>query len=131
MVKRTIGGSGETRLETWISVVLIVGVAAALVLEAWGILLLYRASRSLAISEEKAMFLTGRDFFTLLGRLVSETATGVTASRILALGILILILTPYTRTVMSVVYFAARKNIAYFFITLFVLAVLTFSLMMH
>lgn len=130
MVKQQGGGSGETRLETWISIVLIVGVAAALVLEAWGIALLYRSSHSLAISHDKAMFISG-DFFILLGRLVSGKTAGVGAVRILALGAVILILTPYTRTVLSVVYFAARKNLTYFVITVFVLAVLTISLIMH
>jgi uncharacterized membrane protein len=131
MVERGGEGSGETRLETWISIVLMAGVAAALILEAWGIALLYRASHSLAISHDKAMFIHGRNFFILLGRRISGTDGSLGAVRVLALGIVVLILTPYTRTVMSVVYFASRKNLKYFFITLFVLAVLTISLMMH
>jgi uncharacterized membrane protein len=47
----------------------------------------------------------------------------------MALGMAILILTPYVRAVLSVVYFASRKNLTYLIVTLFVLIVLTVSML--
>jgi uncharacterized membrane protein len=43
-------------------------------------------------------------------------------------GVVILILTPYVRVLMSVLYFAWEKNTKYILITLFVLLLLTISL---
>ncbi len=131
MVKRNVGGSGETLLETWISYVLIAGVTISLMLEAAGIILFLRAAHSAAISEQPGVFVHGHDFFTFLGGLLTEHAAGTPGLRLMILGIAVLILTPYVRAVMSVVYFAAEKNIKYFFITLFVLIVLTVSLLFH
>ncbi len=131
MVRRAVEGSGETRLETWVSCILIAGVAISFVLEAAGMILFYRASHSIAVSQDAAVFVHGRDFFTFLGRLLHETSSGITGLRLMVLGIVTLILTPYIRAVMSVVYFASRRNVKYFLITLFVLAILTMSLMMH
>ncbi len=131
MVKGNAGGSGETALETWISYVLVAGVTISLTVEAAGIILFYRAAHSAAISEQPGMFVHGRDFVTFLRSLLADGSYGAPGVRLMVLGIAILILTPYVRTVMSVVYFAAEKNLKYFFITLFVLIVLTVSLLFH
>jgi uncharacterized membrane protein len=45
--------------------------------------------------------------------------------------IAVLILTPYARVVMSVLYFIGRRDIKYTLITLFVLILLTLSLLLH
>jgi uncharacterized membrane protein len=131
MVRMESEGSGETRLETWLSYVLISGVVISLILEVTGMILFYRASRSMAISESGAMFIRGQNFFMFLSRLFYETFSGITAFRLMVLGVAALILTPYVRAVMSVIYFASRKNVKYLIITLFVLTVLTASLLMH
>ena len=131
MVERGREGSGETKLETAISYVLIVGVILSLILEIAGIILFYRQYGTLAISERHSMFIQDADFFSFLGRLLHETSAGADGMRLMVLGIAILILTPYVRAVMSVIYFAVEKNIKYFLITLFVLMVLTISLMLH
>jgi uncharacterized membrane protein len=131
MVNREREGSGETWLETWISYILISGVLVSLVLEVAGITIFYRASHSMAISQDSSMFVRGQNFFAFLGRLFHETLSGVTALRLMTLGVAILILTPYVRAALSVIYFASTKNIKYLLITLFVLTVLTVSLMMH
>jgi uncharacterized membrane protein len=132
MVRKNAEGSGETALETWISYVLIAGVTISLILETAGIILFYRAAHSAAVSEQPAMFVHGRDFFTFFGSLLTDGSShGTPGLHLMVLGIAILILTPYVRAVMSVVYFAAEKNLTYFFITLFVLIVLTVSLLVH
>ena len=48
---------------------------------------------------------------------------------VLGLGIVVLMLTPYVRVVASVLYFGLAKNPKYLLITLFVLLVLTASLL--
>jgi uncharacterized membrane protein len=131
MVNRVTEGSGETRLETWVSYVLILGVLISLMLEAVGISLFYIRSHTVAISEDKSMFIHGRDFFTFLVHLCRETALSPTPIRLMALGIAILILTPYIRAIMSVLYFLKTRNATYAVITAFVLAVLTVSLIAH
>ena len=131
MVKRRVLGSGETKLETWVSYILITGVVVSIALEAAGLILFYRAHHSLAISHYGGAFIRGRDFFSFFSRVLLETTKGATGLRLMVLGICVLILTPYIRAIMSVIYFASRKNITYALITLFVLAVLTMSLMIH
>jgi uncharacterized membrane protein len=131
MVKREGLGSGETRLETWVSYVLIIGVAVSFALEVAGLFLFYRTRHSLAISHDGTAFISGGDFFSFFGRVLVEASNGATGLHLMVVGIGVLILTPYIRAIMSVIYFASRKNLKYFLITLFVLAVLTMSLMMH
>jgi uncharacterized membrane protein len=131
MVRMEPEGSGEARLETWLSYVLISGVLISLVVEVAGIILYYRASHSLAISQDSSMFIRGQNFFIFLSRLFYETLSGITALRLMVLGVAALILTPYLRAVMSVIYFASTKNFKYLIVTLFVLAILTASLLAH
>ncbi len=49
----------------------------------------------------------------------------------MTLGIAILILTPYARVIMSILYFIGRKDMKYTLITLFVFILLTISLLFH
>ncbi len=118
------------RLEAIISYVLITGVVASLVLEAVGLLLFYREYGTLAISYRRRLILTAPDFFDFLGRFFSAHGTGGDSSvRLMVLGMAILILTPYVRAVLSAAYFASRKNFTYLAVTLFVLIVLTASML--
>ncbi len=130
MVDRGGKGGGAATLEGLISYILITGVVASLFLEAAGIVLLYRSSGSLAISHESRLILRPDNFCAFLGRLCSASSSGWSV-RLLALGIVILVLTPYARAVLSVAYFASAKNFKYLVITLFVLIVLTASLLVH
>jgi uncharacterized membrane protein len=131
VVKKEIEGSGETRLEDGVSYVLIAGVVVSLILEVAGMILFFQAFHSFTISEGSTVFVRGRDFFAFLGRLLFETSRQMIALRLMMLGIAVLILTPYVRAVMSVIYFVATKNVKYTIITLFVLVILTISLMAH
>jgi len=131
MVSTGTVGSGETKLETWIGYLLITGVLVSVALEAAGLILFYRAHHSLAISQSGGAFIRGRNFISFFGLMLLRTTRGAVGLRLMVLGICVLILTPYVRAVMSVIYFVSRKNVKYALITLFVLAVLTMSLMFH
>ena len=121
---------GLAGLEAMISYILITGVVASLVLEAVGLFLFHREYGTLAISYDRRLVLYAHDFFNFLGRFFSAHAPGGdSAARLMALGMAILILTPYARTVLSVVYFASRKDFTYLAVTLFVLIVLTASML--
>jgi uncharacterized membrane protein len=123
--------TGKVTIETPISYILICGVIVSLILEVIGIVLFYRTFHSTAVSQEPAMFVRGEDFFTFLADLFRQKTTQTPGIRLMTLGIAFLILTPYLRAVLSVIYFAVEKNLKYFVITIFVLMILTFSLALH
>lgn len=123
-------GSGESRLETAISYLLIGGVIASLVLEVIGLVLFYQTYGQLGISHDKTLFIQGRNFFTFVFDQVRGNNEGA-ALRFMTLGIVVLLLTPYLRVVLSAFYFGREKNYKYVIITLFVLVVLTLSLILH
>ncbi|HTY82132.1 MAG TPA: DUF1634 domain-containing protein [Dehalococcoidales bacterium] len=124
-------GSGDSGLENGISYLLVAGLIISLVLEITGVALLYLNNHSLEISQDPSMFIRGNDFFTFfIQQLRGENSHGI-ALRLMTLGIIVLILTPFIRLVMSVVYFGWEKNIKYVLITFFVLVVITISLVLH
>ena len=82
----------------------------------------------LHIAEGKAMFISGQNFFDFLHGLFRRNYLQKTATLLMTVGIALLIVTPYLRVIMSVLYFIWKRNIKYALITIFVLAVLTISL---
>lgn len=116
------------KLEKAISTLLISGVIISLILEVLGMALFHHAYGRMDISESKVMFIHGRNYLHFFMGLFHEGGAGGKALYLMTLGIAILILTPYIRVVMSVVYFAWEKNVKYTLITLFVLILLTLSL---
>jgi len=124
-------GSGESKLETAISWLLIIGVIISLVLEIAGIAIFYHAYGQVGISKDTSMFIQGKNFFTFIYDQF-RSGQGVSgAARLMIAGIIILMLTPYIRVVVSALYFAREKNIKYVVITMFVLIILTLSLLRH
>ncbi|MDO8567714.1 MAG: DUF1634 domain-containing protein [Dehalococcoidales bacterium] len=123
-------GSGESKLETAISYLLMIGVVASLVLEVIGMALFYQTYGQLGISHDKAVLVQGRDFFSFIFDQLRGHSEG-TAIRFMTLGIVVLLLTPYLRVVLSAIYFGREKNYKYVIITIFVLIVLTLSLILH
>jgi uncharacterized membrane protein len=107
------------------------GVILSLILEVVGIIVFYRVYGNLDVSENERMFINARDFFDFIYRLFEGEYAQDKAVLIMVLGITILILTPYLRVIMSVFYFTWEKNIKYIGITLFVLIILTISLITH
>ncbi len=130
MVGRDDKGDSVPVLERLISYVLITGVVMSIFLEAAGLALYYRSSGGFAIARDSRVILRADDFFVFLGRLFSGPPSNWSI-RLMTLGIAVLILTPYVRAVLSVVYFASARNFTYLAVTLFVLVILTVSLLVH
>jgi uncharacterized membrane protein len=124
-------GSGESKLETSISYLLMTGVIVSLVLEVVGVALLYYSNHSLAISQGESAFIHGDDFFTFIVQQFRGSHPQGIGLQLMTIGIIVLILTPFIRLVTSVVYFGWEKNLKYVWITLFVLVVITLSLALH
>lgn len=120
--------NSEDRFDRAIGYVLITGVVISLLVEAIGILLYYLSYRHFNISSERTLFIQGRNFFDFMIELFKGDYAGKRAVFLMSVGVVILILTPYVRVLMSVLYFAWEKNTKYIFITLFVLVLLTISL---
>ncbi len=121
---------GEARLETVISWVLGIGLAASLALEVAGIVLYWRAYGQLTVSRDPAVFIHGRDFFSFIVEQLRGSAAS-TPSLLMIAGVVVLLLTPYLRVVLSVLYFASVRNLKYVLITVIVLALLTSSMLLH
>jgi uncharacterized membrane protein len=125
-------GSGESRLETLISYLLIVGVVLSIALEIAGISIFYSSRSNLNILlDERALFIQGRDFFTFLYQLFAKEPTHNVGIFLMTLGVAALILTPFIRVIASALYFAWRKDTKYVLITAFVLVAITISLALH
>ena len=125
-------GCGESRLETVISYLLIIGVIISMVLIVAGLIMFYSSYGHLNILlEDKSVFIHGQNFFSFLFELFTKQYALNSAISFLTLGIATLLLTVYSRVVASVIYFAWKKDIKYILITTFVLMVLTLSLALH
>ncbi len=131
-MKSVIPGSGESRLETIISYLLIAGVIVSLCLELIGVVLFYREYHNLSFMlNNPAAFIQGQNFFTFLLEVAKREGMSNRALLFMTLGVTILILTPYLRVIASFVYFAWKRDYKYVLITAFVLIVLTVSLTLH
>ena len=124
-------GSGETKLELIVSYLLIAGVAISVIFEAIGVALYYGAYGNVLVSQDKSMFISGEDFFAFFAQQIQHLFATQNAVTFMALGIVVLMLTPFVRAVTSVLYFGWERNWKYVAITLFVLVVLTISLALH
>jgi uncharacterized membrane protein len=124
-------GSGDSKLETGISYLLIAGVIISLILEIVGLVLFYFTNHSLAISQDDTVFINGKDFFSFVIQQFQGQHPQGLGLQLITIGIIVLVLTPFIRLVVSVFYFGWEKNIKYVLITLFVLVVITLSLILH
>ncbi len=122
----------EEKLELAISYILIGGVVLSVFFELIGFIGYYFANGSLSVVFQPAFALKGADFFSYAGATVLRLLRGDwTPIDILSLGLVLLMITPYVRVLASTVYFGWVRNMKYLFITLFVLMVLTASLLVH
>jgi uncharacterized membrane protein len=129
LIRRNV--SVGTKFERAISTLLITGVILSLILEIIGIIVFYHVYGNLDVSESGRMFIRGENFFNFMYHLFEEEHAQDKAILIMVLGISILILTPYLRVILSVFYFVWERNMKYIGITLFVLIILTISLIIH
>ena len=119
-------------LEDVIGYILVIGVATSLLIESAG-LALYVADRGaieIDLSDLEACA-RPRDFFAYMIDVTSSVLGNPNYASVMALGLVLLMLTPYIRVVASVVYFAFYRNYKYVVITLIVFAILTASLIVH
>ena len=130
-MKADVLGSGESKLETTISYLLIIGVVISLFLEAIGLTLFFVSYSNLNIMENRVVFIEGENFFSFVLMLFQGENVQNSALLFMTGGLVILILTPYIRVITSVIYFVWKKNIKYVMVTLFVLIFLTASLVLH
>ena len=130
-MKSDIIGSGESKLETTISYLLIIGVIFSLILEAIGLTLFYYSFANLNILENEVVFIREENFFSFVITTLQGENIQNSAILFMTLGLITLISTPYIRVITSVIYFAWEKNRKYLLLTLFVLIILTVSLTLH
>ena len=122
----------EEKLDLLISYILIVGVIASVLIETTGILGYYHAHGDLNIAFKPEFALKGTDFFAYAAQTIQALFIGKwTPVSVLAFGLVLLMITPYVRVLASVVYFGLARNVKYLSITLFVLVILTASLVLH
>jgi uncharacterized membrane protein len=121
----------EPKLESIISYLLIIGVITSVVLEIIGLVLYFGAYGNLQVSQAPNVYINGENFFAFIIERLQNLFVSENALLFLTLGIIILILTPYARAIASLVFFAWEGNRKYVLITLFVLVVLTISLILH
>ncbi|MGD6850598.1 MAG: DUF1634 domain-containing protein [Candidatus Bathyarchaeia archaeon] len=125
------GKDEENKLEAIISILLIVGVVASVLLISIGLLLYYTTYGNLAVSSSPSVHITGENFFAFVVQTAQNLFAADNALLFITSGIIILILTPYIRAITSFFYFTWERNWKYVLITLFVLIVLTVSLALH
>jgi uncharacterized membrane protein len=130
-MKNSVAGFAESKLETLISYLLIVGVITSVILEVVGITLYFAAYGNVQVSQSPSVFISGEDFFAFILAKIQSLFVSENAVLFMTLGVIVLILTPYIRALASVFYFAWERNHKYILITLFVLIVLTVSLALH
>jgi uncharacterized membrane protein len=93
--------------------------------------LLWQKQGSLAISQEPAVYVRGHDFFSFIYQEVTNGNLNGLPLQLITLGVVVLLLTPYVRVILSAVYFMRERNLKYVFITIIVLIILTISLTLH
>lgn len=131
-MKSIRNSSGGLGLEAVISYLLIAGVIISLVLEVVGTILYYRSYGNLALLFNRSnVMINGHDFFSFIYSLFFGNGNQGAAIWFMTAGIALLILTPFIKVVVSVLYFGWEKNFKYLVITLFVLTILTLSLSLH
>jgi uncharacterized membrane protein len=123
--------NGQSRLDRIIIGLLITGVMVSILLEIIGIVLFCHSHGSLTISSETTAFIHGRDLSFLAHHLSTMVGKQGIDIFFMTLGIIVLIMTPFIRVIVSIAYFAIERDIKFFFITLFVFVVLLISLLIH
>ncbi len=121
----------DSNLELMISLILIIGVALSVVFESAGLLINYLQTGSDAIDiSSSAWHVVSKNFFSFVWSSAPLAFGAPNAINLVALGIIILMLTPYTRVVVSVLYFGKTRDTKYLGITLLVLLIITSSLLL-
>jgi len=121
----------ESKFERAISVILLGGVLISLFLISAGIVLFLATHGHLSVSKTASVYIRGENFFEFLYGLLQGKDAREKDFLLITWGILILILTPYVRVIVSALHFMRIKDLKYTLFTLFVLIILTVSLAVH
>jgi uncharacterized membrane protein len=117
-------------LQNGISWILRAGVGASLFLESLGILLNYVRTGESSLVLAPSWIAGGGTFFGFASNSITSVLSGATPLGIMALGVAVLMLTPYARIIAAVIYYAVEKDWKYVGITFFVFLVITFGLVL-
>jgi uncharacterized membrane protein len=124
------GKNGEVP-ESIISYVLIGGLIASVAIEAIGILAYYVQSGGFSSEFTPQWQVTGPNFFAYTSHLLESVLSVQAPTAVMALGVVLLMLTSYSRVFGTLLYFAFAKNLKYSVISLFLFVVLTLTLLVH
>jgi uncharacterized membrane protein len=121
--------SRGTALQLGISWILRAGVGLSLALETLGILLYYIQTGESSLTVPSADWLAkGGNFFGFAANSIGSVFSGASPTGITALGIAVLMLTPYARMVAALIYYTVERDWKYVCITFFVVSVITVGL---
>ena len=121
----------QTPLNRIIAILMTAGITAGVLFELVGMVLYYHARGGLDVSMDRTAFIHGQNVLFLIYEIVQTVGRQGGGIFFLTLGIGVLIITPYLRVLISVVYFVWKKDYRYVSITLLVLIILTLSLTLH
>jgi uncharacterized membrane protein len=122
------------KLESVISIILIGGIILSLTLVSIGMVLYYSYRGGITNPHFTTKWqMGGSNFFVYIGNLISQIRPpfSFNAINIMAVGLVVLIITPFVRVLVSVIFFGLIRNFKYLLITSFVLILLGSSLIIH
>lgn len=131
MVRSFHSMSRQLRLDRIIIALLITGVTVSILFESIGLVLFCHSRGRLTVSMETAVFIHGHNLGFLMHHLTGMISKQGIDIFFMTLGIIVLIVTPFVRVIISMVYFALERDVKFFLITFFVFAVLLISLLTH
>lgn len=119
----------ESRMETLVGYILLIGVLSSVILIAAGVVWRYAATGQLGLEYS----ISGMNLFHFVVHDFAQAAHPPFRPRLFVnIGIAVLMLTPYVRVLASMLYFAfAEKNGKYTVFTALVFSVLTYSLFLR
>jgi uncharacterized membrane protein len=135
----------EEKLEIIISYILRIGLITSVVIISVGLLIYYISTGTSSPHFSPKWQMIGSDFFTYVRDLLLQifrpsivSNNNITLSnyyylsiRLMAVGVIVLMITPLVRVIVSLIFFGLTKDVKYIMITSFVLIVLTLSLITH
>jgi len=122
--------SRSPALQLGISWILRIGVMLSLVLESVGLLLNYLYTGDASLSLSPGWIARGGSFFGFFSSTLNTLLSGPGPSSIIALGVAVLVLTPYARILAALVYYGVERDWNYVGITLLVFLVINYGLLL-
>ncbi len=117
--------------EAAIGYVLAGGLVVSTVVTVVGILLYFAQSGTFSFDFSSQWQVSGPNFFAYALGVIDSASSFEVPTGMMALGVILLMLTSYTRVFATVLYFAFAKNAKYTVISFVVLTVLTLTLLIH